>query len=258
MASTFSTWIQGLPVSWMGLRARRIFGGFGAVLGDKSREWAERANLEHLPQSALDPKSVALIASERQIEPGPNELQSDLGARLTAAMTQWQLAGSPLGLALAIYYAEFLGAVLITQNGLAYSITGTPDLADLAGLTTQPSWWTVTTLGNYNPALPASTDGKVAIAANTIPWASWDSGMDAAGNQYCGRFVVLFPTPTDVDLTITANIERIRRVIASWKPAKAKCFKIVVGFSAQVWGWPKVKWNAVGPWSSGTIYTYPA
>lgn len=170
-SSKYETWAKALRVSWMGVKAQQIVGGLAAVLGDWTLDWANQANLEHLPEYATAP-SVSLIASERQIDAGPSETTSALATRLTYATTQWKLAGTPLGLLLALYYAGFPGAVVVQQNGLGFSLNGTPDLSN------PTACLTVTTLG-ANPTITGSP-----------PWWTIDQN-----NAFCSRFSVLFPGP---------------------------------------------------------------
>jgi hypothetical protein len=223
--------------------------------------------LEHLPQSASDP-ALALIASQTQIEPGPTETSATLADRLVHASLQWQLAGSPLGLLLQLYYSDFTGAVLVQQNGRGVQIDGTPDLDDLGDLTTAPSWITITTLGT-NPPIPASTDGRPAIAGGTVPWwefpvytgapSGTNANMDSAGNQFTSRFAVLFDVAagaTDPQLGTAENLARIQRLIARWRPAKATCVGIYVCTAGRFVGWPVRIVGSGGTVGPSTITTY--
>lgn len=189
MAGAFERWATQLRLSWMGQRAQRIVGGWAAVLGDKTLEWARQAQLEHLPEHALDAKSLALRASETGIEPGPNEVMSDLATRLTYQRILNQLRGRPLGLALALHYAEFPGFVIVQQNGRAWQITGTPVLDDLVDAVAPPSWVTMTELGT-NPVISGSP-----------PW--WLIDTDLA---FCSRFGVLFPGPVFPSSFVTHGV----------------------------------------------------
>jgi len=252
--ATYEEWITSQRLPWLGTKGRAIVGAFAAVLGDRALEWAKQAFLEHLPEKATA-ASNALTASERQIEPGPTEANAALATRLVRAVAQWRLAGAPLGLLLALYYAEFAEAVIVQQNGRGYNLSGTSNLDDIADLTTQPAWYIVTTLG-LNPAIPASADGRPAIASGTVPWWTFDvSHMDTAGNQFTSRFAILFPVGNTVDLSVQANLDRIRRVIQRWRPAKATCVTIIDVLSGAVWGWPASQnWGGFS-WG-GSIATY--
>jgi hypothetical protein len=258
MAATWEAWAKRLRASWAsGPKAQALLGAIGAVLGDQVDANSLAALLEQLPASATDPASVALALSERQIEPGPSLSLADRKALAAAAPNLNRLRGRALGLLLALYYADFQGAVLVQQNGLGYQITATPNLGDLFGLVAPPSWFTITTLANANPAVPASTDGRPAIPANTVPW--WDLGnpMDAAGNQFASRFAVLFPlslgTP-DPGLGTAANLARIQRVIKAWRPAKTTCAGIIVA-TGPMYGWPPFHYGNAQQYG-GTSTTY--
>src|SRR6185295_11688784 len=108
-----------------------------------------------------------------------------------------------------------------------------------------------------NPGIPASTDGKPAIPAHTIPWWTLPGGpMDAAGNQHNGRFAIVFGDDApDPDLDDAANLARIRRVIRDWRPAKALCAAIHVVSGGHYYGEPGVEWGADQWNGTGTIYT---
>jgi hypothetical protein len=230
MAGPFATWVTKLRLAWMGAKAKAIMGGFAAVAGDRFVEWTKRANYEHLPEYAADPASVGLIASERRIDQGPSETTEDLAARLTRAVQLWRLAGTPLGLLVALHFADFPGGVIVQQNGLGAQLTGSPVLDDLTAeklLAGPPSWYEEVDLAEH-PLLEH-------------PWFVFDRGQES----FCSRFAVLFPPPSlAVDgqvntalvssATSNANLGRLRRTIAKWKPAKATCVGIFVAYYNQV------------------------
>src|ERR1700737_300384 len=95
---------------------------FASVIGDLTIDWMTQANLEHLPEYASAP-SVALTASERLMDTTPSEAAAALASRSTFATQLWQFAGRPIGLHLALHYIGFDGAVIVTQNGAAYTLT---------------------------------------------------------------------------------------------------------------------------------------
>lgn len=225
MAGPLATWVTKLRLAWMGAKAKAIMGGFAAVIGDRFVEWTRRANYEHLPEYAADPTSVGLTASERRIDKGPSETTADLASRLTRAVQLWRLAGTPLGLLVALHYADFPGGVIVQQNGLGALLTGTPVLEDLTAEKLQagpPSWYEEVDLAEH-PLLEH-------------PWFVFDRGHE----DFCSRFAVLFPPPASVDYqlntalvsgaTSAANVGRLQRTIAKWKPAKASCVAIFVAY----------------------------
>jgi hypothetical protein len=278
MAGVFEEWITHLRLSWMGERARRIWGGFAAVLGDKVYTQAQQANFEHMPELAKDPASLGLLASERGIETFDGEPMATLAARVVRANQLWRAAGTPIPMLLelnACFPAS--GPVVVQQNGRYWELTNfgydlyndlySPEpglLLDQLGAFLDggdpPSWLVAGDLGP-NPAIPASADGKPAIAAGTVPWWTFDSGMDAEDNQYNSRFGLLFLAGPD--LSHAEDLARVKRIIARWKPAKSKCMGIWVALDGgPVWGvaWDEPDFNSMvwGSFTWGGSVTYYA
>jgi hypothetical protein len=244
----------------MAEKAKQIFGGFATTLGDQTTLWAQRANLEHFPLAADDDASIALLFSERQLEPGPSETDDSKRARLVAWLQQHTEAGDPVGLLLQLYYSDLGTPVLVQQNGLRWEIIDTPNLADIGRVGPLPSWMLKGKHNNANPPIPASTDGKPAIAPMTVPWYALAPGpMDAAGNQFNSRFAIwyLLGQPP-ASLATAENLARIRRLIAAWKPAKATCTGIYVS-TGGVWDDGIGHWDdGIGVWDDGTFTFYSA
>lgn len=250
----YEDWIQRVRIKWM---RGPIMRAFAAVLGDATLDWARTARRETMPLLASEPAN-GITANDRQIIRGPAESAASFAERLARAPLQWQLAGSPLGLLVQLHFAGFEGAVLVTQNGLAFVIEGTPSLDDLETARdtyTAPSWFSFYDLGS-NPAIPASTDGKPAIAAGTIPWWTFGDPMDAEGNQYNSRFGLLFPaTATDPDLGDADRLATFRRIVHSWRDGKAKFMGTWVATAGTMWGWPPdITWGSFN-WG-GTVTFY--
>jgi len=235
-AGVHETWVRGLRLAHNGPKNQALWGALAKVAGDNRRADMYAGVLESLPSFAST-GALGLLGNDRLIDRGPSESDAAYAARLVAAPLLWRLAGTPLGLLLALSGAGFSGMVVAQQNGLTWSLNATPVLADLANLVALPSWVTRTEKANANPPLPASADGKPAIAALTIPWWTLDNPMDANGNQYCARFAVVFPsTATNPNLGVAANLTRIQGVISKWRPAKARCVGIWVVTSGKNWG----------------------
>lgn len=190
-SSIYESWITRLKVSWMGANAQRIYGGFAAALGDKTVDWALQGVLEHLPQYASDPVSIALAADDRQLDTYPGEPPANVAAREPYWLEINKFRGRGLGILLGLHFAGFDGAVIIQQNGRALSLslplppfTGnwdpTPNLvvqnASVApvGITSNLTPPTISSVGR---SIPTGT-----------AWASFDWNTDMAS-----RFVVLFP-----------------------------------------------------------------
>jgi hypothetical protein len=175
----------------MGANAQRIFGGFAAALGDKTVDWCQQAVLEHLPQYASDPQSIALEADDRQLDTYPGEPTANIAARAPYWLEIHKFRGRGLGLLLGLHFAGFDGAVIVQQNGRALQLTlplptfsgnwdPTPNLVVTAcsqlgvGLTSSVKPPTVSSPGR---SIPAGT-----------PWWEFDSNTD-----FCSRFAILFP-----------------------------------------------------------------
>ena len=257
MAGIFETFVRGWRLGFNGPQFRAFMGGLAAVM-DKADVLARQATREGYGGLAEDDKSLGLIGADYGIPSAPSMTTEEYRDLLAYKVPLNQLRGTGLGLCLGLHFADFPGAVVVQQNGIAYQITGTVDLADIVEPIALPSWITMSTLSDSNPNIPASTDGKPAIAAGTIPWWTIDGGMDAEGNQWNGRFMVLFPSDVDDPaLGTAANLARIRRVIRAWRPAKARCAGIVVCTSGKLVGWPPrdvADGGTVGP-GSATTYT---
>jgi hypothetical protein len=185
-STRFEAWVRQLRVSWMGVAAQRIFGGFAAVLGDKSVDWIKQGLLEHMPAHASDP-GVALIASERQMDTYPGEPAADLAAREPYQRWIMRFAGSQIGVLIGLHFAGFDDAVLVTQNGLAFQLT-------LPLPPFEENWdpranIVVTELSSLSVAMQSYKTLWRSVPADT-PWWTFDSDSDQ-----CSRFAVLFPGP---------------------------------------------------------------
>lgn len=240
-----------------------MLAGYASLLVDKATEWAVASLTRGFPETA-DSMGVGLLASERQLELDPAASNATNAARLLAYVLQWRLAGTPIGLLLQLNFAGFAGAVVVQQNGLAHRLTGTVTIGDLGsflsswpvvGTVPAPTWYSRTVLPNGNPAIPASTDGKPAIPAMTVPWWSFDYGMDSAGNQFCSRFALVFPTGTTPSLGTASNLARLRRIIAAWKPAKATPVAIYVQTSGATWNQLGLLFGSFSWGGSSTFYS---
>lgn len=188
-SSLYESWITRLKVSWMGAKARGIFGGFAAALGDKSYDWAQQGVLEHLPGYASDPASIALEADGRQLDTYPGEPTANTAAREPFWLQIHQFRGRGLGTLLGLHFAGFDGAVLVQQNGRALSLT-LPLPPFVLGHVWDPTPNLMVTQCNALAAtLTSSVTPTRSIPAGT-PWFAFDGNTD-----FCSRFAVLFPGP---------------------------------------------------------------
>jgi hypothetical protein len=164
----------------MGEKAKRIFGGFASVLGDRAIEWTRQANLEHLPQYA-SAAALPLLGSARLLDHGPSETDAGYAARLTQAIPTWQLAGTPLGMLLALYYAGYADAVIVQQNGRWYRLASPVDPADPRASLVQGD--APTLIAPFMSHVRPSTATPI---PELYPWYKFDGDV-----EWCSRFAVL-------------------------------------------------------------------
>ena len=225
-----------------------VLRGIAATLRDSSIPFmltgSFAATAHGVPRTTLD---IDLVID-------PTATAATIASDIQIAQGLWKYAGTPLGMCVGFYMAGLGTPLVVQQNGLVFQLGSGINLADLVGATSPPSWVLITTLSNGNPALPASTDGRPAVAALTVPWWMFDAGMDAAGNQYCSRFAIVYPPGTTQPNYGLANLlNRAQSVIARWKPAHARCMGIWEATSGVMWGTPATVWG-VGTWGGTSSY----
>jgi hypothetical protein len=235
-SSVFESWITRLKVSWMGPNARRIFGAFAAALGDKTADWMLQATLEHMPGFASDPKSIALIADDRQLDTYPGEPAANIAARAPYWLQIHRFRGRGLGILLGLHFAGFDGAVLVQQNGRALQLTLPLPVFDgnwdpTPNLVITPCMQLATALtSSVNPPT-VSQVGRAIPAGNS--WWTFDNNTD-----FCSRFAVLYPTPPGNYPFSSPDLQRLKSTITKWRPAKATCLGVFVCTVGVFCGWP--------------------
>lgn len=252
-------WATKLRLAFNGSNGSKILKSFAALLIDKAIDWGSAGLSARFAiqddGTPAETAALALQASERQLQLDPAATAAFSANCIQNAQVLWHYAGTPIGMCLGFYIANLGRPLVVQQNGLSTQINaGTVNFADLVGAIAPPSWISITTLANANPALPASTDGRPAVAALTVPWWTFDAGMDGAGNQYCSRFGIVYPPfSTLPDYTVANTLNRARAVIAGWKPAHAKCMGIWESVSGRMWGTPGAIWGS-GVWGGVNNY----
>src|SRR5262249_33798603 len=158
-----------------------------------------------MPEKASDPAALPLIGSSRLIDQGPAESNAAYAKRLTKFIEQWRRAGQPLGMLLALYYAGF-GAVIVQQNGLAYSLSlPLNDDDPTQSLTiTSALGLSVALTSQVNP--PTVVSSGRSVPAGTPFFTVKDDDTD-----FCSRFAVLFPGAAS--LPTSNDVARLSRVI---------------------------------------------
>ncbi len=185
-STRYASWVTQLKLPFMSLLGQRRWGGLAAVLGDRAVDWATQALLEHLPAFASAP-SIALIASERQMDTAPSEASSAIAARAPYQTRIARFAGSPWGVLLGLHFAGFDNAIVVQQNGMAYSLTlPLPAFSETWDPTTS---FVTTPTAALDVALTPVAPATHIIPSGT-PWWAIDLNTD-----FCSRFQVLFPGP---------------------------------------------------------------
>lgn len=201
----FEQWLQDLRLPFMGEKARAILGALGKSAGDANRTRAVKALNEHHPTLAQDPQSVALIASERQIDANPKKSSAVLAVRLPPWLQTWRRAGAAAGLLLALDGAGFTGAVILQTTGLAFSLhdpgefvpVGTTKVV-LEERSDFVLWVNTTT------ALNPEIHGNMPLPPGLEPWFTFDAyGTDANDDQFNSRFAIVFLGDPLPDIMVT-------------------------------------------------------
>lgn len=125
--SSITEWLQNLPIPWLvgGSNGRAEVTAYGGVV-DAEIATLKVATKARMPDYAPDAAALAHIGAERGIFRGPAETSASYAARLKAAWDNWSRAGNAPELLLALWFAGWEGATLVTQNGLRWYVVGTP------------------------------------------------------------------------------------------------------------------------------------
>lgn len=242
VAMPYETWLQKNAPSYLqDAYGQAWMGGIGAALDDYVQQYIQgilAAFPDYAPSDAL-----GVIGDEMGIDRGPTETDVSYAARLRAAWIYWQLAGTPLGLLVALYFAGYTGAYVVQQNGLSYTLSSAPS----PGVDPTPLL-TVTPTAVLASAMTPTAPSTHTIPAGT-PWWTFDSQTD-----FCSRFAVLLPTGG-----VPSDLATLRRVIAKWRPAKATCVGIYAVVSGKEWGFPVSQaWGAAtGNWGGNVTFITP-
>lgn len=230
MASTlFKAWASRLRIPFLvGAKGGPITQAFASVIGDSTIDWMTQALVEHLPEYASSYQSVTLTASERQLDTYAGEPQAQLATRLTFATQLWRFAGTPLGVLLGLHFAGFDGAVIVTQNGIAYQLT-LPLPAMVSGQVWDPT-----------PNLSQSATSQLLVPltssltpSRSIPtgtnWFAFDSNTDM-----CSRFAVIFPSANSLSFMFSqvalANFSSADSASILWDQSiSASSYTTIVG-----------------------------
>lgn len=197
---------RGLPAGWLGGPSARSFFDEGlCVLYDVDRAWMQDALLNRFP-STCDPSALPLLLMDRRLRRGP--FTADLAVRryLRLWMDQWQLAGLPAGLLLAVqafFAPEYPQIRIWTQSSVCYTME--------RGVVGR-----ALSLPGYVP-LPAGPDGDTSLGAR-LRWSgvvgrvvaapgTWD-WYSISNEAYAGRWWHFWLMIHDRPLSLTWNYDR--------------------------------------------------
>lgn len=180
--ASFTEYWQNLPIPWLvgGKNGQADATSQGTVV-DQQVSLIKQATKAHMPgQGPAD--ALPHSGGDRQLEQGPAETNQNFITRIQTAWDDWARAGTALELLVQLFWGGFPNAVIVQQNGLAYSLSGSPTAGQ-----DPTSLLTITTLGTLGSSLtPVSPAIRTIPAGN--PWWTIDSNTN-----FCSRFAVLFP-----------------------------------------------------------------
>ena len=205
---SYQGFLETLPIPWLNRPQGKAFlAAHGVVLDDLVDRVKQAVKVRFpglAPSDALGP-----LANERLLDRGPSETNESFATRLQKAWNVWPFVGTATGLLIALHFAGFTDAVLVQQNGLAYKITGTPDLDDPSACVLPAIALNTTPLSR--PRLLLRSDGTAFVGADggTTAGLSWwtfsTPNNPGTGKQYrldefnndgfVSRFAILFPGP---------------------------------------------------------------
>lgn len=248
----FKEFLQGLPLPWLvgGPVGQAEAGAIGDVLDDQTDQLDQARKASMPGKGPLD--ALPHIAADRQLIRGPSETDDQFRLRLKFAWEQWAWAGSALGVLCQLYYQGYGPyAVLVTQNGLAHSLTGTLP-AFVPGQPWDPTANLVITNLGTNPTLPSSPS-----------WWSFD-----LQNSFCSRYALVFynlppswtsivSPPTTSSAPSLSDINTLRSILKTWAAGKATCVSIIARTSGKILGWPTTQTLGTGTLGGSTVVFTP-
>lgn len=209
---------------------------------------ARQAVQQRFPQYAA-PDALGAIGVERNIDQGndaqlvTNETNAAYAARLKDAWNIWLKGGTAWGMLLALAAQGYTSAVIVQQNGLQFTLSGS------------------------NVVITARA--PLTLQTRLPKWGQgfWGQGQ-WGGSTPWNLFLVYFPSvpsswtniqnpPTASSSPSLTEIQKLRRIINLWKPAWAFCagIGVVISGSPGFWGtgaWGTGTWGGNVVWFSGT------
>jgi hypothetical protein len=200
MARTnFVTWAKNLPIPWLvaGPVGQAECSSWPAVV-DSQIVLLDAARKVAYPDYAPS-DALPNLGGDRKLVQGPAESDANFRIRLKGAWDDWARAGTWLELLVQLYWGGYTGAVIVQQNGLAYSLSGAPTAgADPTALLTVTTCATLSAALTSNVNPPTATTTGRSIPSGNGWWQFADTrsaNPNVSDTDYCNRFAVLFPGP---------------------------------------------------------------
>jgi hypothetical protein len=200
MARTnFVTWAKNLPIPWLvaGPVGQAECSSWPAVV-DSQIVLLDAARKVAYPDYAPS-DALPNLGGDRKLVQGPAESDANFRIRLKGAWDDWSRAGTWLELLVQLYWGGYTGAVIVQQNGLAYSLSGAPTAgADPTALLTVTTCATLSAALTSNVNPPTATTTGRSIPSGNGWWQFADTrsaNPNVSDTDYCNRFAVLFPGP---------------------------------------------------------------
>jgi hypothetical protein len=223
--STFVDWYKALPVPWLvaGVNGQSEGSSWPAVV-DSQIVLLDAARKVAYPDYAPS-DALPNLGGDRKLVQGPAESDANFRIRLKGAWDDWARAGTWLELLVQLYWGGYTGAVIVQQNGLAYSLSGAPTAgADPTALLTVTTCATLSTALTSNVNPPTATATGRSIPSGTAWWQfaeSRSANANASDTDYCNRFAVLFPSalPSQFMTVGTATFTASDTATVTWNNA---------------------------------------
>lgn len=124
--TVFQTWHASLPIPWLvgGPNGQAESAAWPALMDAYVSQLAAARYCSYPDLAPVD--ALSHIGGDRQLEQGTTEASASLVTRLKAAWDDWARGGTALELLVQLYWGGFSGAIIVQQNGLAYTLSGAP------------------------------------------------------------------------------------------------------------------------------------
>jgi hypothetical protein len=212
--------VDGLAPAWLSRPAGKAWLG---AFGDQ-KDWLTELTKQAVKARCADvapSDALPLIGAERQLVRGVTETEADFRARILAAWDLWQYGGTAYGLLRALVTAGYPGPVIQTQGSAQQ--------------------------------FQLDSGGALVVQSLTPPM-----HLGGTPSELWSDFGIVIPKPWParwggVALADGTNEQKtFAAMVASWKPAHARCVKIVVQ-DGNLWGSGGLTWAGASlKWGQGT------